>query len=163
MDISRLYVSVINVADAEKIVRDVDLPAIQDGPLYQLMFPAWKAIPEPQQDEIVQWYADGLKKALEREKDNYLQIYASDGAPLGFCGWTLMTQRQRCLTVRPRPSRQVLEQAPLPEALDRSAWLEISKDLQSERERVLNRVDKVCRKLSPCNYTLAFAGQYVLE
>ncbi|POR33930.1 Uncharacterized protein TPAR_05883 [Tolypocladium paradoxum] len=135
-------ISAVDVLNAEHIVRTVDFPAMQDGPLYRLMFPSWADTTEAQQKEIVQWYAEGLKDALRRKTDNFLQIRVSDGTPLGFCGW-VMEHRRHEVT-----KSSTLQHAPgqhLPETLDLSAWLSVSRDLRKERERVLKGLDEVCR------------------
>ncbi|KND92900.1 hypothetical protein TOPH_02404 [Tolypocladium ophioglossoides CBS 100239] len=138
-----ISISAMDMVDAEHIVRKVDFPAMQDGPLYRLMFPSRGAMTEAQQNEIIRWYAEGLRVALRRKTDNLLQICASDGTPLGFCGWT-MEQRLRP-SIRPSPAQYAPGQQSLPEALDRSAWLSVSSDLRKERERVLKGLGDVCR------------------
>lgn len=35
-------IATIDEHDAEHIVRRIDFPAMQDGPLYRLMFPSWQ-------------------------------------------------------------------------------------------------------------------------
>lgn len=134
----------IDVLDAELVVRRIDFPAMQHGPLYRLMFPSWAETTEAQQGEIIQWYAEGLKDSLRRTRDNFLQICAPDGTPLGFCGWTMEYRRQAVM--KPRSMQPTQGQRLLPETLDLSAWLSVSRDLKKERERVLIGLDEICRQ-----------------
>ncbi|KAG8412959.1 hypothetical protein J3458_013382 [Metarhizium acridum] len=134
----------ISVSDAERIVRKVDYPAMQDGPLFRLIFPS-RATTEAQKNEIIQWYAEGLEDALRRKGNKLLQICALDGTPLGFCGWTVEHRGQsRQVPMNSSLSQHGTKLLSLPEALDLSAWLSVSSDLRSERERILSGWDDVC-------------------
>ena len=123
---------------------------MQHGPLYRLMFPSWAGMTEAQENEIVQWYAEGLRDALKRETDSFLQICATDGTPLGFCGWA-MEHRQHVGTnnMKPSPVQHGQGRRPIPETLDLCAWLSVSRDLRKERERVLTGLGQVCRESIP--------------
>lgn len=136
-------ISPIDMLDAEDIVRKIDFPAMQGSPLYRLMFPSWAEATEAQQNEIIQWYAEGLKDAMRRKTDNFLQMRAADGTPLGFCGWAM--ERRRAV-VKSNAGQQTTRQ-PLPEILDLPAWISVSRDLRKEREQVLRELDEVCREL----------------
>ncbi|KAJ4211668.1 hypothetical protein NW759_012270 [Fusarium solani] len=136
-------IAAIDVLDAEDIVREINLPAMQHGPLYRLMFPPWADMTEAQQNEIVQWYAEGLRDALRRKTVNFIQICATDGTPLGFCGWAMEHGRHAGTKQSTVQSGQ--GQPLLPETLDLAAWLSVSRDLRKERERVLIGLDEVCR------------------
>ncbi|KAI8676166.1 N-acetyltransferase domain-containing protein [Fusarium sp. Ph1] len=59
-------IAAIDVLDAEDIVREINLPAMQHGPLYRLMFPPWADMTEAQQNEIVQCVSKDLRKERER-------------------------------------------------------------------------------------------------
>lgn len=135
-------ISPIDHADTENITRMVDFPSMQEGPLYRLMFPSWADTTEAQKEEIIQWYAEGLRDALEHKTESFLQVCTADGVPLGFCGWRIERSGSEASDARGTGSRQ----APLPETLDLSAWLGISADLRKERERVLKGIDDVCRE-----------------
>lgn len=129
--------------DAENIVRQVDFPAMRNGPLYRLMFSA--DVTQAQQTEIIQWYVDGLRDALRQDANTFLQVCGSDGAPVGFCGWTMEYRAQS--TENPQKVPEVRqEKHTVPEALDLPVWLEVSKDLRKERERVLKGLSVVCRE-----------------
>jgi GNAT superfamily N-acetyltransferase len=137
-------IAATDVLDAEDIVREINLPAMQHGPLYRLMFPPWADMTEAQQNEIVQWYAEGLRDALRRKTVNFIQICATDGTPLGFCGWAMEHGRHAGTKQSTVQSGQ--GQPLLPETLDLAAWLSVSRDLRKERERVLIGLDEVCRE-----------------
>lgn len=137
-------IATINVLDADHIVRRIDFSATQHGPLYRLMFPSWADTTEAQQNEIVQWYAEGLRDALRRQTDNFLQICATDGTPLGFCGWAM--EHRRHAVTKPSIVQHAQGQRLLPETLDLSAWFSISRNLRKERERVVTGLGEVCRE-----------------
>lgn len=135
----------IDVLDAESIVQKIDYPAMQQGPLYRLMFPSWTHMTEAQQNEIVQWYAEGLRDVLKQQENKFLQICAADGTPLGFCGWVM--ECRRTAITKPATAIQNAQKHRLtPEILDHVAWASVSRDLRKERERVLAGLDQVCRE-----------------
>lgn len=138
-----MRISTLDVEDAEDIVRKVDLPAIQDGPLYRLMFPSVTTI--EQENEIVQWYAKGLAGAIHHDHSIILQICNVEGMPMGFCGWTWEDRTLTAKEDRVSKSRKLL----VPGTLDVRAWLSVSSDLKKERERVLNGRGIVCREYQP--------------
>ena len=47
----QVCISALHIDDAENVVREVDLPAMQEGPLYQLMFPSKTT--EEQSNEVL--------------------------------------------------------------------------------------------------------------
>lgn len=133
-------VSPLTIDEVEGIIRNIDLPANQDGPLYRLMFPL--PATEDQQNEIIQWYEGGLETALQSDTDTFLKICDENGVPIGFCGW-IMEDRTR---TNRGPARS--PQISAPELLDVSAWMDISRKLRSERERVINDLNShyICRE-----------------
>ena len=137
-------ITTVDVLDAEHIVRRIDFPAMQHGPLYRLMFPFWADTTEAQQNEIIQWYAEGLRDAVRRQTDNFLQICATDGTPLGFCGWVM--EHLRHVLSKPGPVQHAQGRSLVPETLDLSAWFSVSRYLREERERVLIGLGEVCRE-----------------
>lgn len=134
----------IDVLEIDDIVRHIDFPAMQTGPLYRCMFPSTKEITGAQRDEIIRWYSEGLRDALRRQTDRFIQVCTPEGTPLGFCGWTIGSLQRSDDVGRPT-SRDA--QSPLPELLDLSAWLSLSRDLKKERDRILDQLDTFCRKL----------------
>ncbi|KAL6698285.1 hypothetical protein J3F84DRAFT_367071 [Trichoderma pleuroticola] len=140
-----LIITPMNVLDAELVVQKIDYPAMQQGPLYRLMFPSWTHMTEAQQNEIVQWYTEGSRDALKQQKDKFLQICAVDGTPLGFCGWVMDCRRPSMTRTATAIQHGQAHRLPLPEVLDHVAWASVSRDLRRERERVLAGLDQVCR------------------
>lgn len=137
-------IATIDVLDAEDIMRKVDLPTMHHSPLYRLMFPPWAEMTEAQQNEIVQWYSEGLRDALRRTTVNFIQIRTTNGTPLGFCGWAM--EHGRHAGTKRSPVQPGQGQPLPPETLDLDAWLSISKKLRKERKRVLEGLNEVCRE-----------------
>ncbi|KAI0468145.1 hypothetical protein F4859DRAFT_491716 [Xylaria cf. heliscus] len=143
----------IDVCDAEQIVREIDFPAMQSGPLYRLMFPTASEFTESQQDEVIRWYSDSLRDAITGQTTSFLQICAPDGSPLGFCGWRIEPPCQATdeSTTRPAGSETAglqsrrRDRSSLPETLDIDTWVSISQQLRKERERVLNDTPAIYR------------------
>lgn len=137
-------VSAVDVADAGDLVRRVDFPAMQEGPLYRLMFPESSNLAEDQREAIVQWHITGLQEALIQEQQNFRQIRTHEGIPVGFCGWTL----DHAQPSKPPPVRPQLppQEAPVPDTLKVHAWLEVSANIRVQRERALSGLQNVCRK-----------------
>ncbi|KAI1827543.1 acyl-CoA N-acyltransferase [Xylaria intraflava] len=130
----------VDPPDAGDLVRQVDFPSMQEGPLYRIMFPDSSTLAVDQREEIVQWYISGLEETLLRGKEKFQQIRMQDGTPIGFCGWMLdRAEQSEAQPVRPR--RHNL----LPETLDLQAWGQVSADLRAERERCLAGLQNVCR------------------
>ncbi|KAI0530105.1 hypothetical protein GGR58DRAFT_508820 [Xylaria digitata] len=125
----------VDLADAADLVKQVDFPAMRDGPLYRLMFPDPSTLPGDQREAILQWYIAGLEEALMKEKQNFRQIRTQEGIPVGFCGWTLYGPHPS--EARPVPPQLPRPQNPLPETLNFQAWHRASTDLRAERERAL--------------------------
>lgn len=83
-------ISEVHASDTESLVREVDFPAMEGGPLYRVMFPGSPSnLGEEQREEIIRWYLEGFQEAFECEKTNFLKICTSDGTAAGFCGWTI--------------------------------------------------------------------------
>ncbi|KAI1133669.1 hypothetical protein F5Y10DRAFT_228312 [Nemania abortiva] len=143
----------IDVSDAERIVREIDFPANQNGPLHRLMFPASAEFTETQRDEVIRWRSEDLRDAIRHQTTSFLQICAPDGSPLGFCGWVVEGGRRAAGEGRAKPTglesvdtQSNRHEAPcLPEVLDVAAWSSISQQLREERQRVLNDISDVYR------------------
>jgi hypothetical protein len=136
--------STVEVSDAESLARNVDVPATRDGPLYRLMFPPWDDMSDVQRDVMLQWFVEGLRNAIERQADNFLQIRASDGTPLGFCGWVFEDEQEAAAGTE--TAFLGSSQRFVPENMDVPAWLSISKRLREERERALDGLVQACRE-----------------
>lgn len=146
--------SEVDISDAESIARYVDVPAMQNGPLYRTMFPRSAAITEAQRDEVIRWYADMLKDAFQDQCGNFLKACSAYGTPAGLCGWTII-ERNRQHQVEAnngQPSGQAKQEMRkketwIPEAIGIGGWSTLSRALKTERDRVLNDLDDICRKL----------------
>jgi hypothetical protein len=145
--------SEVEVSDAESIARHVDVPANQNGPLYQTMFPLSNKITATQEEEIIRWYIEMLEDAFQERWESHLKACTVDGTPIGFCGWTII-ERDRENQVdasdgqaneQPREAKRKASWEP--ETLDIDSWIAVSKALRTERERVLKDLDNICRKL----------------
>jgi hypothetical protein len=83
--------SKVELCDVESIVRHVEVPAMQNGPLFRTMFPT---ITEAQKGEIIRWSADIFEDAFEDQWESFLKAYAIDGTPVGFCAWTIIERNR---------------------------------------------------------------------
>ncbi|KAH8807628.1 acyl-CoA N-acyltransferase [Xylogone sp. PMI_703] len=122
----------IQVQDADTLIRKCEFPAIQANPLHLIRFP--RSFPEARESEI-QWMVNNLKNTLEKDRHNFRKICADDGTPVGFAGWTVV-QDEASMNQR-HVGNQDQNFNPDPETLDVDAWLEVSKMLREERNRVL--------------------------
>ncbi|KAK5993386.1 hypothetical protein PT974_06816 [Cladobotryum mycophilum] len=144
----------VDTSEAESITRIIEVPAMQNGPLYQTMFPQSDTITEAQKEEITRWYTEMLEEALDDRWESFLKACPGDGTPAGFCGWTIVQQNPAAQVAStnsqaqgpPKQERRKREFW-LPETLDGDAWVAVSKVLRTERNRVLKDLDNVCRKL----------------
>lgn len=79
----------VDVADAEDLVRQVEFPAMQEGPWYRSMFPDASTFTRDQRETIVQFYITSLQDALVQEGQNFRQVRTrggGEGVPVGFYG-----------------------------------------------------------------------------
>ncbi|KAI1325826.1 hypothetical protein F5Y16DRAFT_411222 [Xylariaceae sp. FL0255] len=106
----------IDVLQVEDIVRNVDFPAMQSGPLYRIMFPPAAEMTE------------GLGDAMTFETDSFLQICAPDGISLRFCSWTIGPSRPKEIN-----------------SSTKSNCSNVSRDLKKEQDRVLQNFNAFCR------------------
>jgi hypothetical protein len=143
----------VDVADAESIARNVQEPAMRNGPLYRTMFPS-ESITPVQREEVICWYAEMLDEAFRDRKESFLKTCSVEGTPVGFCGWTVIErdpQRQARVaddTANRQPKEQQARKArSMPQILDIDGWTTISEALRTERNRVLDNLDDICRKL----------------
>ncbi|POR39540.1 Uncharacterized protein TPAR_00260 [Tolypocladium paradoxum] len=144
--------SEVDVSDAESIARYVQVPAMQNGPLYRMMFPRSDTMREAQKDEVIRWYADILEDAFQDRRERFLKACSIDGTAIGFCGWAVIERTREC-QVEAKNS-QASERAKqerrkkdtwVPEAIDIDGWVTLSKDLRTERDRVLKDLDNISR------------------
>jgi hypothetical protein len=127
----------VKVSDADNIARNVEVPAMQNSPLYRTMFPQAATMTEAQKNEVIDWYSDMLTDAFLDGAESFLKACSvDDGSPVGFCGWTAIERKGE--TTDDERSKQVLRRATwLPETLDQDGWITLSRALRMERDRVL--------------------------
>lgn len=131
----------VDPADAGDLVRQVDFPAMQDGPLYRLISPDPSTLTEDAREEILQWYIDGLGNALKNETGNLRQLRTPEGKPVGFC-----KHCTGCGLPGLKLSRFTHKlQKPLPGTLNLESWHRVSIDLRTAREQALAGLQNVCR------------------
>lgn len=144
-----------DASDAEAIARHVEVPAIQNDPLYRTMFPRFDAMTEEQKEEIVRWYAETLEGAMRGglEGGSWRVCYAND-TPVGFCGWTIaegefdIGEEKDDQQTSQEPEEETRNNAAwYPETVDMDGWNAVSVDLRAERERVFENLGTICRKV----------------
>jgi hypothetical protein len=145
-----LSISPVEAEDVDLLVRKVEFPAHQDGPLYRLMFPrSTEQLWEQREDEI-RWTIDGLLETVDQKDEALYKACGEDGSPVGLIGWTTSSGGLA------RKARNSFT----PASLDVASWLGISKRLREERKRVIHGYtgNGICRKqsvnlnvLGPCS------------
>ncbi|TRX97631.1 hypothetical protein FHL15_001386 [Xylaria flabelliformis] len=136
----------VQVSDAQDIGYLVEVPAMQNGPLYRTMFPQFSTVTEAQKEQIARWYVEMLEDAFQAREERFLKAYSVDGTPVGFCGWTVIEQHHnRQQADEPRKREKARKASWLPDTLDVDGWVALSKDLKAERCRVLKDLDSICR------------------
>ncbi|KAJ5826322.1 hypothetical protein N7474_003460 [Penicillium riverlandense] len=142
----------VDISDAEVIARDIEVPAMQNVPLYRIMFPSSDSMQATQLDQIIRWYTDMLEDALRGRWESFLKACTVDDKPVGFCAWTLEAQtneRQPVMNANAKENLRKREKRGkknwLPEILDVEQWLSVSARLRKERERVFGDLNSICR------------------
>lgn len=157
----------MNTSDAEVITRSVDVPAMQNGPLFRTMFPTYGTMSSTAREVMTQWYIDGLEEALKDQSDHMLLKAcgcADDGGddsqprPVGFCGYEIIERAgshdatkhhqkpvQEDIYNTTSTTTRKQRRSELPETLEVDGWLTLSGKLRSERRRVLEGLDNICR------------------
>lgn len=144
--------SEVDISDAENIARHVEVPAMQNGPLFQTTFPRSDTMTEAQREEVIRWYVSMLEDTFQDGQESFLKGCSIDGTPVGFCGWSVI-ERNRGVQVgtndgqadRP-PKRKQKKSTWLPEVIDIDGWIALSGALRTERDRVLKDLDGISRK-----------------
>ncbi|KAI8956008.1 hypothetical protein F4801DRAFT_586635 [Xylaria longipes] len=122
----------VEVSDAQDIEHHVEVPAMQNGPLYRTMFPQFNR------------YIEMLEDAFQAREERFLKACSVDGTPVGFCGWTVIEQNHnRQQADEPRKREKARKASWLPDTLDVDGWVALSKDLKAERCRVLKDLDRL--------------------
>jgi hypothetical protein len=63
--------SKVEVSDAESIARHVEVPAMQNGPLYRMMFPRSETVIDTQSEEILRWYVELLEDTFQERWESF--------------------------------------------------------------------------------------------
>ncbi|KAI0541619.1 hypothetical protein GGR58DRAFT_510709 [Xylaria digitata] len=144
--------SEVDIPDAEDIIQYVEIPAMQNGPLYRTMFPQFDSVTEAQKGQIIRWYTEMLEDAFQNGQESFLKACSVDGIPVGFCGWTVIERnsgRQVEATDgqagEPRNGGKAKKSFWAPEVIDIDGWTALSTALKAERCRVLKDLDNICR------------------
>lgn len=113
---------------------------------------------EQQKDEIIRWYAEGIRDAIIGGR-MCLRIIrkGDDGTLVGLAGWVMErwpeaqanSNKNKTAVAGTKVGNEKKSENWLPEALDVSAWLKVSAALKKERQRVIGHLDNVCRTLQP--------------
>jgi hypothetical protein len=153
-----LSISPVETEDVDLLVRKVELPAHQDGPLHRFMFPC----PGDQKESEIRWMMDGLLETVYRENETLFKACGEEGLSVGLIGWALNSgalsermnggnriQNSPTWESKAKQGKQVKPRDSLiPPSLDVTSWLGISKRLREERQRVLQgpQENEICRK-----------------
>lgn len=148
----------VDTSDAEDITRGVDIPAMQNGPLFRTTFPTCSTMSSEAWEVMTQWYINGLEEALKDQSDRMFFKVSQrthdgvDGSylrPAGFCGCEIIArpcsddgtehhqqpaQKETYNTTSITTSKH--RRGELPEALEDDDWLALSEQLRVERQRV---------------------------
>lgn len=157
----------IDTSDAEVITSSIDVPAMQNDPLFRTMFPTYSNMSPTAREVMTQWYIDGLEEALKDQSNHmFLKVCqctkdGDDGSkiqPVGFCGCEIVVRAYShdATKHREQPAQKKTynntittnkkqRQRELPETLGVDGWLALSEKLGSERRRVLKGLDNICR------------------
>lgn len=133
-----VFLSPVSYSDVDLIVREIDFPAIQDGPLYRVMFP--ELLDDEQRNEVIDWYNINMQRAFSSGTTLW-KACTDKGEAIGFAGWV-------CVEEIPHNSAQkkLGGNIRLPYTLDVIGWQNVSQQLMRERRRVLEGLDNVLRK-----------------
>jgi hypothetical protein len=132
------FLSHINGSDIASLVQNIYFPAVQNDPLYQVMFPG--NLQDDQRNDIIKWYYIGMQRAFN-SRTTFYKACTDDGTAVGFAGWVLEEPTHNSVTQTKSKEETVLLQT-----LDVNAWQDVSRALMKERRRVLDSLENVLRK-----------------
>lgn len=130
------FISPVKADDVHCLVRKVEYPAHQDTPLYHLMFPQSEQDRGKHTEDEIRWTIDSLLEAVHQGHDALYKICGSDGSPVGLIGWTT-SPGASVKGEAGQSTRTKSKSSWTPPSLDVTSWLDISKRLRKERQRVL--------------------------
>lgn len=130
--------------DIDTLVHHCEFPATRRNPLQMIMFP--NADPNPkEEEEEIRWTIEGLQESLGNELCYFRKVADISRCYAGFAIWTL--DPSSTLTghnTKPAQKRESWN----PESLDAGAWIEVSKRLREDRQRVLNGQHSIWSKFA---------------
>lgn len=136
----------VDVSDAANIARYIEVPAMQNGPLYRTMFPRSNTMTKVQRGEVIRWYTSLLEDAFQDRWERFLKVCFVDGIPVGFCGWTIIDRnREHQVQANAGANKRRDKETWLPEVIDVDGWTTLSTALRKERDQVLKNLDNICR------------------
>ncbi|KAL4892642.1 acyl-CoA N-acyltransferase [Aspergillus ambiguus] len=136
-------ISPVEADDVDQLIRRIQYPTHQSNPLTLLMFPHSRNEIRPEHREReIQWEIDGLLDTVHRGDEILYKACGIDGSPVGLIGWThspgtfskTTGKDTRSSHATSGGSRTVMDDPP---TLDVTAWLQVSRKLRDERQRVL--------------------------
>ncbi|KFY06559.1 hypothetical protein V492_07952 [Pseudogymnoascus sp. VKM F-4246] len=131
----------VSLDDADMLVRQCEFPAMRRDPLRMIMFP--NADPKPEEEEKERrWEIEHLQESLENDSCYFRKVTDSSGCYVGFAIWTL-DPRSTVTGHKTKPTQR--RESWNPASLDVKAWIEVSKSLRKERQRVLNGQQNIWR------------------
>lgn len=130
------------LGDTDMLVRRCQFPAMRRDPLKMIMFP--NANPSPKEEEEgIRWTIEGLQESLGKNSCYFRKVTDNPGCYAGFAVWTLdPSSTETGHKKKPTQRRESWN----PASLDVKAWIEVSKHLREERQRVLNGPQNVWSK-----------------
>jgi hypothetical protein len=141
----KLSISPVQADDVDVLVRKVELPAHQDGPLHRLMFPLSTGQQLDEREAEIIWTADGFRQAVQQQDEILYKSCGEDELPVGLIGWTVSPDAST-KTIDGSESIQdyargrlgdevdMKKKVQIPPSLDVSSWRDISKRLREERQ-----------------------------
>lgn len=147
----------VETRDIDVLVRKVEYPAHQYGPLRLLMFPGSNKDSKENEEEI-QWMIEGLLDTLRVNTENLLKACGLDGSLVGFIGWVYEKRQIEGTCVKKKAPSERKGDHRVPNTLDVASWIHVSKRLREERQRVLQtcKGNKICRAYSVYMSYLAY-------
>ena len=120
--------SEVDISDAESITWHVEVPAMQNGPLYRTMFPRSDTITDTQKEETICWYVEMLEDAFQDRWESFLKACTVDGTPVGFCGWAII---ERAHEHQDDANDAQANEQPKEEKLKKATWVPETLDIDS--------------------------------
>ncbi|KFY29611.1 hypothetical protein V494_08609 [Pseudogymnoascus sp. VKM F-4513 (FW-928)] len=131
----------VSLDDTDMLVRQCEFPAMRRDPLRMIMFP--NADPKPEEEEEERrWEIEHLQESLENDSCYFRKVTDSSGCYVGFAIWTL-DPSSTVTGHKTKPTQR--RESWNPASLDVKAWIEVSKSLREERQRVLNGQQNIWR------------------